>query len=162
MKGPLGVERSGSSGCAGPSALAQGPEFSSLTWEQRSPLLRLVLPLRFTSAGFKRGRCRPRVAVQPVPFVPAGAAVQLQSLKVFKRTATDGPTPLWGLSSAASPRRKSWVWMARGGAAAAAGSKGSVGPRTGATRPLKEAPHHRGTEEEADQTREADWEGKEK
>lgn len=53
------------------------------------------------------------------------------------------------------------MWMARSDVAVA-GSKGSVVPRTEATRRLKEAPRRRGTEEEADQTREADWEGKQK
>lgn len=45
---------------------------------------------------------------------------------------------------------------------AAAGLEGSEVPRTEATRRLKAAPRRRDTEEEADQTREADWEGKEK
>lgn len=94
-------------------------------------------------------------------FGPAGSAVWLQSLKVFKKATTDGLTHLWGLSSAASPRPKSWVWMARSDVAAA-GSKGSVVPHTEAALRLKEAPRRRGTEGEADQTREADWEGKQR
>lgn len=81
--------------------------------------------------------------------------------KLFKRAATDGPTHLRGPSSAACLRPKSWVWRVQSDVMPA-GSEGSEGLRTEAARPLKEAPHQRGTEEEADQTREADWERKQK
>lgn len=53
------------------------------------------------------------------------------------------------------------MWTVRSHVAVA-GLKGSEVPRTEATRRLKAAPHRRDTEEEADQTREADWEGREK
>lgn len=104
-------------------------------------------------------RCRPRAAVQRVPSVPLAPHSDYSLLNVFKEATTDGPTHLWGLSTAASPRPKSWVWMAPSDAAAAAGSGGSAVPRTEAARRLKAAPRRRGTEEEADQTREDDWEG---
>lgn len=87
---------------------------------------------------------------------PADSAVRLQSLKKSQRT-TDGPTHLWALSSAESPRPKSWAWMVRSDAAAA-GLEGSEVP----SRRLKGARRRRDTEEEADQTREADWEEEEK
>lgn len=93
--------------------------------------------------------------------VPLTSQSDYSLQKVLKGVTTDDPTRLWGLSSAASSRPKSWEWMARCDVATA-GSTGSGVPRTAATRRLKGAPRRRDTAEEADQTREADWEGKEK
>lgn len=53
------------------------------------------------------------------------------------------------------PRPQFWVWRAQWDVLWG-GSKALAGPRTEAARPLMEAPHLRGTEEEGGQTREAD------